>query len=81
MNRIDSGISFDGTSSPQYKTPLPFYTMGTTLAFLRLGATVEGPLGLGSGALIGDQVQALQQRQMELEKQLNRRKPNRKIHL
>jgi len=39
---------------------------GTILAFLRLGAAVEGTLGLGAGALIGDQ---LKPSQTELENQ------------
>jgi hypothetical protein len=34
------------------------------------GAAIGGALGLGAGTLIGDQIQALQQRQVDLEKQL-----------
>jgi len=44
--------------------------VGSTVGHPGAGAAVGGALGLGAGALIGDQIQALQQRQAELEKQL-----------
>lgn len=44
--------------------------LGAAVGHLGAGAAVGGALGLGAGALIGDRIQALQQRQAELEKQL-----------
>ena len=44
--------------------------VGSAVGHPGAGAAVGGALGVGAGALIGDQIQALQQRQAELDKQL-----------
>ena len=44
--------------------------VGAAVGHPGAGAAVGGALGLGAGALIGDQIQTLQKRQTELEKQL-----------
>jgi outer membrane lipoprotein SlyB len=44
--------------------------IGSTVGHPAAGAAIGGAFGLGAGALIGDQIQALQNRQSELEKQL-----------
>jgi outer membrane lipoprotein SlyB len=44
--------------------------IGSTVGHPGAGAAVGGALGLGAGALIGDQIQALQKRQSELDTQL-----------
>lgn len=44
--------------------------VGAVVGHPGAGAAVGGVFGLGAGALIGDQIQALQKRQTELEKQL-----------
>jgi outer membrane lipoprotein SlyB len=44
--------------------------VGSAVGHPGAGAAVGGVVGLGGGALIGDQIQALQNRQSELDKQL-----------
>jgi outer membrane lipoprotein SlyB len=44
--------------------------VGSAVGHPGAGAAVGGVVGLGGGALIGDQIQALQNRQAELDKQL-----------
>jgi hypothetical protein len=44
--------------------------IGSAVGSPGTGAAVGGALGLGAGALIGDRIQALEQKQTELEKQL-----------
>lgn len=44
--------------------------IGSAVGHPGAGAAVGGTLGLGAGALIGDQIQALQKKQSELDKQL-----------
>jgi outer membrane lipoprotein SlyB len=44
--------------------------VGSAVGHPGAGAAVGGALGLGTGALIGDRLQALEQQQSELDKQI-----------
>ena len=44
--------------------------VGSTVGHPGAGAAIGGAAGLGSGALIGDQIQSLEKKQVELDEQI-----------